>query len=57
MANQADSQVAPGITCLHSPALAEIVMQSGKAKAIPASVGTVHALLLICIPSSMEKGR
>lgn len=57
MAKQADSQVVPGITCLHSPALADIVMQSGKAKAILASVGTARALLLICIPSSMEKGR
>lgn len=43
MAKQADSQVASGITCLHSLALADIVMQSGKAKAILASVGTARA--------------
>lgn len=49
MAKQAGSQVVPGITCLHSPALADIVMQSGKAKAILASVGTARARFFLFV--------
>lgn len=49
MAKQADSQVASGITCLHSLALADIVMQSGKAKAILASVGTARARFFLFV--------
>lgn len=37
--------------------MAEITMQSGKAKAIPADVCTVRALLLIAILCSIEKGK